>query len=170
MLLLYQVKLHHILVYPTGSFTASWSHHHTNRLVPGIRSASKQSSYMGHQATLSAMVACRLLMYTPIGWIPLASIASTTVGYSHSPPALCLAFITVICLAVCWWNPSSTLMISTLVYSIIWNQSLDPYYSIISLWYILVLLPTPTLEYFHTGGLSYSPPFYIIISIPKFNI
>ena len=86
LLLLYYVKLHQIFVYSSGSFTASWSHHSTIRIVPGIRSATVQISYMGRQATRSDMFACRLLIYLPMGWRPAASIASTTGGYSHSPP------------------------------------------------------------------------------------
>ena len=32
-------------------------------------------------------VFCRVLMYTPMGWIPAVYITSSTSGYSHSPPA-----------------------------------------------------------------------------------
>ena len=42
---------------------------------------------MGRQANISDMFACRLLIYTPMGWIPADSIDSTTNGYSHSPNA-----------------------------------------------------------------------------------
>ena len=42
---------------------------------------------MGRQANISDMFACRLLMYTPMGWIPTDSIDSTTEGYSYSPTA-----------------------------------------------------------------------------------
>ena len=64
------------------------------------------------QATLSDMVLCRLFMYTPMGWSPAASIASTTDGYSHSPPALLFSSIPVIRRAAQWWNPSSTMIVS----------------------------------------------------------
>ena len=67
---------------------------------------------MGRQATLSAMVACRLLMYTLMGWSPAASIASTTKGYSHSPPAPRFVVFPIIRHAARWWNPSRTLSIS----------------------------------------------------------
>ena len=90
----------------------SWSHHRTNRLVPVIRSTSVHSSYMGQQATLSTMVACCLQMYTPMGWIPSASIVSTIEGYSHSPPALRFSIILVIYCAARWQNPYRTLSIS----------------------------------------------------------
>ena len=84
-LLLYYVKLRIISVYSSGSFTSSWSHHLTIWIVPSICPTSAQSSYMERQATFSAMVVCRLLMYSLMGWIPAASTAATTRGYSHSP-------------------------------------------------------------------------------------
>ena len=49
------------------------------------------------------MVAYRLMMYTPMGWIPTASIASNTKGYYHFTPDLrCSSW---------WWNPTGTLII-----------------------------------------------------------
>ena len=62
---------------------------------------------MGRQATLSYIVACRLLIYTS----PAAYIASTTKGNYHSIPAPHFAVIPVICRAAQWWNPSRTLRI-----------------------------------------------------------
>ena len=70
------------------------------------------SSYIGRQATLPAMVYFHLLVYTPMEWIPLVSIASTTDGYSHSPPATRFSIVPVIFHDAQWWNPSSTLSIS----------------------------------------------------------
>ena len=67
---------------------------------------------MGRQGTLYAMVAFSLLMYTPMVWIPAASIDSTTKGYSHSPPAPRFAIILVIHRAARWWISSRTLSIS----------------------------------------------------------
>ena len=51
---------------------------------------------MGCQATISTMVTFRLLMYTPMEWIPAASIASTTEGYSHYIPGPCFPVIPMI--------------------------------------------------------------------------
>ena len=112
LLLLYYVKLHQIFIYSSGSFTASWSHHRTIRIVIVIRSASVQSSYMGQQVTCSDMVDCRLLIYFPMGRIPVDYISSTTGGYSRSPPDPCLSVSPVICRVAWWWNPSRTLSIS----------------------------------------------------------
>ena len=67
---------------------------------------------MVRQATLYAMVVFLPLMYTLMGWIPMASIASTTERYSHSPPTPRFSVIPVIYCAVQWWKPSSTLSIS----------------------------------------------------------
>ena len=67
---------------------------------------------MGRQDTLSTIFACRLLMYALMGWIPANSIASTTKGYSHSPPAPRFSIIPVIHYAAQCWNPSRTLSIS----------------------------------------------------------
>ena len=67
---------------------------------------------MGRQAILSTIFACRLLMYTTMGWIPAASIASTNKGYSHYLPAPRFTVILVIRRAARWWNPSRTLRIS----------------------------------------------------------
>ena len=67
---------------------------------------------MGRQTTLFDMVACRLLIYTPMGWIPAVSIASTTKGKSHSPPALRSSVISVIRCSTWWWNSSRTMIIS----------------------------------------------------------
>ena len=51
-------------------------------------------------------------MYTLVGWSPAVSIAYTTKGYSHSPPASRFSVIPVIRRAAWWWNPSRTLRIS----------------------------------------------------------
>ena len=67
---------------------------------------------MERQATICVMFACRLMMYTLMGWIPVIFIASTTKGYSHYPPDPCFSVIPVICCAAQWWNPSKTLGIS----------------------------------------------------------
>ena len=58
------------------------------------------------------MVACRLLMYSPMGCIPADSIASTTGGYFHSLPAPSFSVSPVIRRAAQWWNPSRNLIIS----------------------------------------------------------
>ena len=55
------------------------------------------------------MFACLLLMYIPMGWIPVTSISSTHDGYSQSPPAPRFSVIPVIRRAARWWNPSRTL-------------------------------------------------------------
>ena len=68
------------------------------------------------------MVSCCLLVYTPMGWIPVASIASTTEGCSHSLSAPHFSISHVIRCAAQWWNLSSTLNIF-LVYSAVWNHS-----------------------------------------------
>ena len=75
-------------------------------------SASVQISYKGWQDTRSDMVAYRLLMYSPMGWIPTASIASTNGDYSHSPPAPRFSVSPVIRRASQWCKPSRTLSIS----------------------------------------------------------
>ena len=67
---------------------------------------------MGWKATFYAIVACCLLMYMPLRWISVVSIASTTEGYSHSLPDPRFAVIPLICHAAQWWNPSRTLTIS----------------------------------------------------------
>ena len=67
---------------------------------------------MGLQATLYAMDAFRLLMYTPMGWSPAGFIASTAKGYYPSPPAPLFAASPMICHSAWWWNLSSTLSIS----------------------------------------------------------
>ena len=77
---------------------------------------------MGRKSTLSATVTYRLLMYTPMGWITVDSIASTTERYSHYPPALRFAVIPMICCAARWCNPS-------------WNLSIYPVTTHISLQY-----------------------------------
>ena len=51
-------------------------------------------------------------MYTPMEWIPAASIASTTEGYSHYMPGPCFPVIPMIRRAARWRNPSRTLRIS----------------------------------------------------------
>ena len=63
---------------------------------------------MGLQATFYDMVACHLLMYSPMGWSPEASIAATTGGYYHSLPTQHFAVIPVIRLAAQWRNPPNT--------------------------------------------------------------
>ena len=52
-------------------------------------------------------------MYTPMGWIPETSIASTTKSYSHSPPAPRFSVGPIIRHAAWWWKPSRTLRISS---------------------------------------------------------
>ena len=79
---------------------------------------------MGQQTTLSAMVACCLLVYTPMGWIPTASIASTTEWYCQSTPAQCFTVISVIYRVAQWWNPYRTLSVSPVT-----TQLLLPYMS-----------------------------------------
>ena len=86
LLLLHYVKLNRLSVESSSLFTMSWSHHLIIRIVPGICSASAQSLYMGQKATFYAMIAFRPLMYSLMWWIPAASIATTTGGYSNSPP------------------------------------------------------------------------------------
>ena len=90
----------------------SLSHHHINLLVPGIRSDPVHISYMGRQATCTAMVACLCWVYTLIGHIPEVSSASTTRGHSHSPPVVCCTVIPMILLATQLWNPSINFSIS----------------------------------------------------------
>ena len=97
----------------------SWSHHRTNRLVPGIRFASTQSSYMGQQATLYDMFACLILVYIPMGLIPVDSISSTTEGYYQSMPAPSFTFTPVICCSSRWWKPYRTLSISSITNQIL---------------------------------------------------
>ena len=72
--------------------------------------------------TFSAMVACRLLMYSIMGCSPADSSAATTRVYYHSPPAPRVSVIPVIRLAARWWNPSS-------------NFSIDPVTTQLSLTY-----------------------------------
>ena len=83
-----------------------------------------QSSHMGQKSILSAMVTFRILMYTPMGWRPTASIASNTKGYYHSLPARSFSVSPVIRCPAHWWNPSSTLSIYPIT-----TQSLLPYKS-----------------------------------------
>ena len=52
------------------------------------------------------------IRYGFLGWIPKASIASSTAGYSHSPPALHFAVIPMIRLAARLRNAVRTLSIS----------------------------------------------------------
>ena len=110
LLLLYYVNLPQIFAYYSGSFTVSWSHHRTIRLVPVIRYASVNISYMGRHNNLPAMVAFHILIYPPMGWITTASIYSITGGYSQSPPAPHFSVSPMIRCAARWWNPSSTLI------------------------------------------------------------
>ena len=86
--------------------------HRIVRLVPGIRFASVQISYMGRQATISDTVALCLLTYSFMGWNPVPAIESTTRRYYHSPPAPCFTVSPVICRLTQWWNRSTTLSIS----------------------------------------------------------
>ena len=79
---------------------------------------------MGHQAALSDMVACRVLMYNPMGWIPAASIASPTIVYYHYPPDPRFSAIPMIRRTARWWKPSRALSI----YPVITQLSL-PYKS-----------------------------------------
>ena len=51
-------------------------------------------------------------MYTPMGWIPAESIASSTTGYSHSQHAPRFAVMPVIPRAALWWNAVRTLIVS----------------------------------------------------------
>ena len=111
LLLLYYVKLRRISVYSSGSLTTSWFHHITIQIVPISRFASTQSSYMGKHSTFFAIVACRLLMYSPMVWNPVTSIAATTEGYYHSPHTPRVVVIHVIHLIDRWRNPSNTFRI-----------------------------------------------------------
>ena len=61
---------------------------------------------MGRQATVYAMVACNLLMYSLIGWSPTSSIDATTGGNYHSLSSPCVAIIPVILLDARLRNPS----------------------------------------------------------------
>ena len=68
------------------------------------------------------MVAFRLLMYTLMGWIPVASIASATKGYSHSLDVLYFAVTPVIRRSARWWNSYRTFIIAPVT-----NQLSLPY-------------------------------------------
>ena len=68
---------------------------------------------MVRQAKISAMVVYHILMYIPIGWSPMSSIAPITKEYYHSPHAPRFSVIPVIRRAYRWWNPSRTLIISS---------------------------------------------------------
>ena len=57
------------------------------------------------------MDVCRLLMYTMMGCILAASIASSNIGYSHSMPDTRFAVIPVIRRAARWRNSVKTLII-----------------------------------------------------------
>ena len=112
MILLYYIKLNRLFLYSSGSFTKSWSHHIILRLIPGLRSASTESSYMGRHDTFSAMFDCHLLMYCIVGCSPADSSDANTGGYSQSLPTSRVTIIPVIFLVAWWQNPSRTFSIS----------------------------------------------------------
>ena len=62
---------------------------------------------MRRQSTFSSIVVCRLIMYSLMGWIPAASIATNAGGYSHYLTALPIIVIPIIRLAAKLWKPSS---------------------------------------------------------------
>ena len=65
-------------------------------IPPAHHPACPQHTYTYWHATVYAMVVCRLLMYTPMGWSPVDSITSSIAGYSHSLPTPRFAVIPVI--------------------------------------------------------------------------
>ena len=67
---------------------------------------------MGLHTTFSSMVACRLLIFSIMGFIPATSIAAAAGGYSHSPPSPRISVVPMILLDDQWWNPSSSFTIS----------------------------------------------------------
>ena len=90
----------------------SWSHHLIIQLDPGIRSSPVHISYIGQQVTYSAMVDCRIWIYSFIVYIPAASSASATGYYSHSPPSVLWAVIPTILRSDRWWKPFNTFIIA----------------------------------------------------------
>ena len=88
-----------------------WSHHLRNLLEPYILSEPVKISYIDLPDTYSVIVACRLLMYSFIGQIPVTSNAASTEAHSHLSPSPFLGVIPAIRLAIMWWNSSNAVII-----------------------------------------------------------
>ena len=78
------LKLKYSLGYSTSRLTY-WSHHLVDLLDPGMLSAPVHSSYMGRLVISSAMVTCRLWMYSLMVHSPSISKDSYTGGHYHVP-------------------------------------------------------------------------------------